>query len=149
MLNPCCCISPRVGTLIFGVVDLVISGLWAAEFVSQILNGGGKYINTWVRLGLAVLLVFFALLLIFGALRKEARKIRLWLILMIVYIVCMAIFSILDIYDHGGIAKFGPKDGGQVGGIIVLLYQMWVVWAYLHELQYGPAALTYCPTQVI
>jgi hypothetical protein len=33
--------------------------------------------------------------------------------------------------------------------LIIFAYELWVVLAYIHELRYGPAGLTYCPSQIV
>lgn len=148
MLNPCCCITPRIGTFIFGVIDLISGISWLLLCIRDILDTGTRTgFALWIETGLAALLIFGALLLILGAYRNAADKIRLWLVMWTIYCVVVLVVIILNLWETS--ARINPRGGSSMGFILLFIYEIWVVYAYLHELKFGPSGLTYCPGQVI
>jgi hypothetical protein len=147
MLNPCCCITPRIGAFIFGVIDLIYATGLLIECIDFILQRGLKDNYIWGKLALGALLFFMALLLLIGAWRNAADKVRLWLFMWAIYLIVLIIFLVFDVYHSTG--PVSPWRGSGAGFVLLFIYEIWVVWAYLHELTYGPAGLTYCPTQIV
>jgi len=144
MLNPCCCISPRIGAIICGVIDLLVTVPYAWR---TILNFIERFTFELVgQIILCVFLVILALLLLVGALQNSQEKIRLWLTLWIIYLIIFVVFQLFDVYSEG----FRPAVGSSIGVFVLfILYEVWVVYAYLTELRYGPSGLTYCPSQIV
>lgn len=77
--------------------------------------------------------------------QQAADKIRLWLILWVIFLILSIVFQGFNIAHHHAV---GVRQGGSIVGIFLMFYQIWVVYAYLVELRTGPAGLTYCPTQI-
>ncbi|OXA53274.1 uncharacterized protein LOC110850957 [Folsomia candida] len=144
MLNPCCCISPRIGTFCLAIVDLILVVPFAWDVIVVFI----KHFEMELLgdLILAVFLVFLAILLLAGAIQNSQEKVRLWLTLWLVFIIVLLILQIFSIY-HGG--RVNVRAGGSLGALLLFIYEIWVVYAYLTELRYGPSGLTYCPAQVV
>ncbi|CAG7722255.1 unnamed protein product [Allacma fusca] len=146
MLNPCCCVTPRIGTFVFGVLDFVYSVVILIEAIQWLFDHGLRDNIVWAKLAFGGLLLFMAVLLLVGAWRNAADKVRLWLFIWAIYVILLIAFLIFDVYRSTNVS---PWKGSGIAFVLLFIYEIWVVWAYLHELQYGPAGLTYCPTQLV
>ncbi|CAL8120225.1 unnamed protein product [Orchesella dallaii] len=144
MLNPCCCISPRIGVFVFAIVDLLLAAGYVWGVIRSIFDSGFRS-EMIGELIIAVALLGLAILLLLGALKNSAEKIRLWLILWIVYLIICVVFQVFNIWSHQAV---NLRTGSSLVSFLIFLYQIWVVYAYLTELRCGPAGLTYCPTQI-
>jgi len=144
MLNPCCCISPRIGTFILAIVALIV----VVPFAWDVLRIFVKNFDLELLgdLILAVFLVFLAVLLLVGAIQNSQEKVRLWLTLWLVFIIVLVILQVFSIYRGGHV---NTRAGSSLGALLLFIYEIWVVYAYLTELRYGPSGLTYCPAQVV
>lgn len=147
MLNPCCCITPRIGTFVFAIIDLLIS-LSALSYAVKMLSDNQDRFQVWVECGFAVLLLILAILLLIGAVKKDAEKLRLWLMIWIVTLICIFAFQIFNVISAPN-AFERNRNGSSFVALIIFLYEIWVVYAFMYEIKYGPGGLTYCPAQVV
>jgi len=149
MLNPCCCITPRIGAFIFAVIDLI----WAAPYLyfsSRTLIDNGATWNIVFNVIVGVVLVVLALTLLLGATRQDAERVRMWLTCWFVFVLIMLALSIFNVWEAQTTVKgFNVEREGGLTFVILCFYEIWVVYAYLVELRSGPGGLTYCPSQVV
>jgi len=149
MLNPCCCITPRIGAFIFAVIDLC----WAVPYVYysvRTLIDHGVTWNIVANVVIGVILLFLAITLLLGAWKQEAERIKMWLTGWLVFVIVMLCLSIFNVYEAQTTVKgFNLEREGGLTFVLFCIYEIWVVYAYLIELRAGPGGLTYCPSQVV
>jgi len=144
MLNPMCCLSPRIGTYVFAILDLILVIPVTWDKVTLLINNGFHY-DYLLDVVIMGFLVFLALLLLVGAFQNSQEKIRTWLMLWFIFLIIVLIVRILDVYNGG----LHWREGGNLVFFLFLIYQTVVVYAYLVELKSGPGGLTYCPGQLV
>jgi len=149
MLNPCCCITPRIGAFIFAIIDLC----WAVPYVYYSIRNLLDHGVTWnivVNVVIGVILLLLAITLLLGAIKQDAEKVRMWLTCWLIFVVVMLCLSIFNVYEGQSTVKgFNVEKEGGLIFVLFCIYEIWVVYAYLIELRAGPSGLTYCPSQIV
>jgi len=146
MLNPMCCITPRIGVFVFGIINLIMSVPLAWNQIKLLVDNKFDY-HLLLDCILYLFLVLLALLLLFGAIQKSAENIRMWLMLWCIFIIIWIIINVFDISTSSRAVDW--HRGSSLGITLLFLYEVWVAYAYLIELREGSGGLTYCPSQIV
>uniref|UniRef100_T1GWZ1 MARVEL domain-containing protein n=1 Tax=Megaselia scalaris TaxID=36166 RepID=T1GWZ1_MEGSC len=96
-LDKCCCFDLRTGTLIIGVITLVLGILGLIGGVWQLSSKHAEYLGSGIATGITVLEIVAAILLLFGVRQEKSSYLMLWIVLKIISLVFLAIYIILNL----------------------------------------------------